>query len=66
QRTVLRSSTDLMLDAMRELDEDALDEADKSPLPGDGQEHVDVAASTAAPQPPGDQVVPEESELERP
>ncbi len=66
QRTVLRSSTDLMLDAMRELDEDALDDADKSPLPDDGQEPVDVAASRAAPHPPGDQVAPEKPGLEQP
>ncbi|MGH9731262.1 MAG: DUF4388 domain-containing protein [Candidatus Acidiferrales bacterium] len=66
QRTVLRSSTDLMLDAMRELDEDALDDADKSLLPDDGQEQVDVAASTAVSHSPDDQVVPEKSELERP
>jgi DNA-binding response OmpR family regulator len=62
QRTVLRSSTDLMLDAMRELDEDALDDTDKSLLPDDGQEQVDVTA----PHSSGDQVVPEKSELERP
>lgn len=66
QRTVLRSSTDLMLDAMRELDEDAMDDADKSPLPDDRQEPVDVAASRAAPHPPGDQVAPEKSALEQP
>jgi DNA-binding response OmpR family regulator len=66
QRTVLRSSTDLMLDAMRELDEDALDDVDKMPRVDDGSERVNVAASTAVPHPPGTQVLPEKSELERP
>jgi hypothetical protein len=55
-----------MLDAMRELDEDALDDADKTPLADDGSERVNVAASTAVPHPPGTQVLPEKSELERP
>ena len=66
QRTVLRSSTDLMLDAMRELDEDALDDVDKMPRVDDGSERVNVAASTAVPHPSGTQVLPEKSELERP
>src|SRR6185437_11086860 len=66
QRTVLRSPTDLMLDAMRELDEDALEDADKMPQADDGPERVNVAASTAVPHPPSTQVLPEKSELERP
>lgn len=66
QRTVLRSSTDLMLDAMRELDEDAFEDADKTPLPDDEREHVDVTTSTAVPHPRRDQIVPDKSELERP
>lgn len=66
QRTVLRSSTDLMLDAMRELDEDALDDADKMPVPDDGREHGDVRASTAVPHPPRNAIAAEKTELERP
>ncbi len=66
-RTVLRSSTDLMLDAMRELDEDARDESAEVPAPLDGAPaHIDAVPCTGVPHPASAQVMSDKSELERP
>jgi len=65
-RTVLRSSTDLMLDAMRELDEGTHDESADAPEPLDGaRAHIDAPPCTG-PHPVSAQLMPDKSESERP
>ena len=65
-RTVLRSSTDLMLDAMRELDEAALNGADNSSdlLDGVG-EHAPLVPPSVAPHAAHAEIVSSKSEPER-
>jgi hypothetical protein len=71
QRTVLRSATDLMLDAMRELDEAARDDAENSPVLADASAESEemnlLESGTETENPSGHaEVATDPSETERP
>src|SRR5579859_4327412 len=67
QRTVLRSSTDLMLDAMRELDEAAQNDSENSSDSRDcAREDAEAASPSTAPHAAHAEIVSSKSESERP